>query len=660
MPKYFRQVVSFKSILSKTHQNPNFIVKSKTQDHQNNIYQNKIRRQSSEKMNCQMLSLNSTIESFTNIEETIRNDNINFPAPDFTFDASFSLFSIAEIEKGCNEIRNYFQRKESILIVEAYFLLKRTRSDVLAIIFDFSKKQIKDKRVRQYYRSKIMKKYFIHLKHFIQKKKQQKKECFELEYDSDDTSTSLNSIRSEIPYFSFDDLQQNTNVSAVERDNSHRSQQFTRFQLHAKRLQNFVMNQCETGNRVLKKNQTVKSECNNDCIEFMRSESENTLAAVDNALNYAKNLKQHSGHNLINVLENVIDTYEQTLKRKYLRKLMHRIMEKTIHGLFVRKKLKNYTRLCKVYRIIDANIHRYYELRLQKNCFDHWFDSLYRENITRSLGMLESCKRMKKRLIGYDIYLMNQNVKPIFRSYKSLNVITSAPRAIFLRWVSYTAKKQIINNLLLNFQNQSKYRLQQRIFYKLRRTKYAKIDYHSCFLLKRYAANIDIIMKYYHRSQKNNLTSIIRTKNLERKEIIMKSARESPSFKKFLYGVKDEVYSRIHEERNMLQESFQYRGCLAYYDEKIRNQVAMGDAILIDDSLDMNHEHKTKVNKSNLQRSWIDDPLPTGFHLSEICINIKPGQGIVGKFENIMINYIITTQIIIVFGKSLFSFITNI
>lgn len=542
-----------------------------------------------------------------------------------------------DIEKCCFLIHQHFKRKEHINMIAAHFILKRTRPLVLRYLHEYTCEQKKAKDVIHYFERIYLKKFFVGLKKYVkvQRKQRQNTESYNFEYDSDDSSISLRSIRSDSPYFSETKLEIDSSVRILELENNVRSIQLERFQDRVNRLKAYTLCYHKNENKNDQVpfpflHETRQHGSALDEKDMLASEREKTLQAAHRALEYVNNIAVNAAHNLTNVLEGVFLSHEFNIKRRYFRSLRLPIMIKKVDKMFIKKKLSNFIRLCKNFVLLQNNIHRYRERTLQKSCFECWFVFLYKVNITRSCGILLFCKTEKRHVSAFDTYLEQQGMVPGFKSYELMNPLTSTIKAVFSRWVSYTAKKKIGERIIYSFRKKSQLKLLLRVFRGIKQNEPTDADSSSCFLLRRYSLDLDLMFKYTITSQRNTLSSMIRHQNYERKRAIIEGARSGPSFKKFLSEHTNLVQRRINAEQIMLEKSFKLRNCLEYNDQRITNPIAAGNNI-VEAPPPCSSESVDDSAARNIHRSWNDQPPPVGFHLSEIWINVKPGQGIVGK-----------------------------
>ena len=145
-----------------------------------------------------------------------------------------------------------------------------------------------------------------------------------------------------------------------------------------------------------------------------------------------REIKQHSASNLVNVLQKVTGQYETAIKKRYFRSLRISSWEKKVDALHVRKRIKNYVRLCKSIRCAHKNVTLYHKWKVQKLHFDLWFCHLYNMNSLRTIEMIFFCKKMKRKISAYDQLLEHHGVvasKPI--PFEVLNPTTSSLRAFF-------------------------------------------------------------------------------------------------------------------------------------------------------------------------------------------------------------------------------------
>jgi len=223
------------------------------------------------------------------------------------------------------------------------------------------------------------------------------------------------------------------------------------------------------------------------------------------------------------------------------------------------------------------------------------------------------------------MYLKEKDISPKFAAFQSLNPVTSTSKAIFLRWKSFAAKRILAKTFFSTCQDRKRLLILHRSLMKLRHLE----ETHDCFLIQRFTADMKLMHKVSFPRSKNSLSKIIRRENMIRKDAIINGARNGPSFKKCLENHEKSIMKRISAEEEMIKKSFRFRSCLEFKDKLIKKPIAACMEILIEDPL--SDEMGASNNVGSTHRTWVDVPPPSGFSLSEIWINMKPGQGIVGK-----------------------------
>ena len=394
-------------------------------------------------------------------------------------------------------------------------------------------------------------------------------------------------------------------------------------------------------------------------------------------LDYVKEFQVHAARKLFDVAARIRDEAikfnDVSIKWRYLRRIRLLCMFKKVGSLYARQKLRNWLRLCVRWREVEKGMFKYHDLKDKWLVFNSWLKHVESMYTLRSPGLGMATVKARKRLGEYDKFLGEQKLMAVAIPYQVMNEIygTAGEKEwrqkdispLFKRWQYYASFKSSMKKVEDIAVARYSIRLQRRLFgfwktgKKISET-YERRKLSPPFVEGRCNTDLECFRARFISTYRGAISILIRRENSKRELEVKTEARNGPSFKKFIHGLRKEVCDRIKLEEKMLVEAFKKRGHLEYEDaysddlagkggkkvvsdldgskasgsraaSKMTKMIG-GDSVADQSSVKSAGGEASVVALDAGTRKFKDKPLPAGYGIGEITVVLKQGQGIVG------------------------------
>ena len=370
-------------------------------------------------------------------------------------------------------------------------------------------------------------------------------------------------------------------ISTAEKLNADRAVRLAQMEKTFERcsgLQTYVQNKTEEidlwnvsqNNRV-----TIQEQKSKTLSRFLEFQKALTFDADEVAQKYVSEFQVHAARKLFATIVKIREEVEKfnsvNIKWRYFRRIRLLINFKKMEHLHNRQKIRNWLRLCARYRYVERGMVVYKSLKDKWKVFNKWLRYLQKMYVLRSVGISQECTRRRRRLVLYDKFLVESKLFGNCYPYQTLNVVTTTRDALFYRWAKYVNKKATMRKISELSLKRYNYRFARRVF------SFWKTGVKICnsferrwanvpFLEGRCNADLECIRSRLITTWRGKISSHILVENKKRKKEVIVEAHKAPSFKKFIHGLRKDVYKRIKLEERMLIEAFEMRGKLEYAD----------------------------------------------------------------------------------------------
>lgn len=312
-------------------------------------------------------------------------------------------------------------------------------------------------------------------------------------------------------------------------------------------------------------------------------EGKHTEEAIERQMEYARKFKYHAIDLLLTVLvkikEQVVHTLLRNELKTFFRALRLPMLISRSKKMLVRKRIKNWLRICIRLRNIDKKAPFYYSSRILWKVFNSWLKFIEQIKLETSSKLLPVLRRKLElyKSFNNDIISNSFSISSLFIGYKKkfMNYLNNF-KVIFLRWKCYTQEKLFFKMLKNKVNEIYKYTLLKKCFWGLKTNgkpisqlfDIAKKDKNAliCPCIIRYKADLDQILKRFVYLRKKNLLKIYKEQVNKQIESSKRSGKSALSFKKFMKLFSEEMSQRINSEQRILFESFEKRGQQDYQD----------------------------------------------------------------------------------------------
>jgi len=432
--------------------------------------------------------------------------------------------------------------------------------------------------------------------------------------------------------------------------------------------------------------------------QFMDTITSETREADIKSLNYVAEFQVHAARRLFEVAARIREEVDKfhgiNIKWRYIRRIRLLIMMRRASSMYARQKLRNWLRLCVYWKKVEKGMVTYKRIKELWMCFNGWLKFMERQYTLRTPGMGKEATKAKKRVVVMSNFLKDHKLLPRAIPYQTMNKIYGQGiKATFMRWFHFTQMNKGTRKIEDLMVERHRLRFSRRVFHFWKTGVKVEDSYQRrrediSFAEGRCSTDLECLRARFINAYRGDLNIVIRRENLKRAREVAEEAKNGPSFKKFIHGLRRSVRARVMLEQRMLIEAFAERGRLDFEDVKGEEIAGKGGkkegSTVISGSRvggsrvggsragesraggrraggsrassptkstspskpgspTTEVTNKTSITKSSEEpnqplaagiKKFCDSPLPAGYGIGEVTIIRKQGGGIVGLMSN--------------------------
>ncbi|GMH53787.1 hypothetical protein TrRE_jg84 [Triparma retinervis] len=615
------------------------------------------------------------------------------------FDTPWASSLPDDMIKICEGCYERFKTKCEFRMKTSYAMLHRTGPRCLQFLYNNVVLNKKDRFVVHLYKRKMKRHYF---KYFVDQCRRRITGSVASSVDSDglkrdsliSTFDIAPSIASSRDRFKTDMDGVALTRDQLEYDREIRNTQMDKTYGQTQKLRDYVKDKKEQlveWQRKMENKQTLRERRETLMKQFMEQKASETHLADKKSLDYVAEFQVHAARRLFEVAarirEEVDRFYGVNIKWRYIRRIRLLVMMRRASSMFARQKLRNWLRLCVKWRKVEKGMVTYKRVKDLWVCFNGWLKFMERQYMFRTPGMGKEATKAKKRVVVMSNFLRDHKLLPRAIPYQTMNKIYGqGVKATFMRWFYFTMMNKNMRKIEDLMVERHELRFKRRVFHFWKtgvktEDSYQRRKEDIPFSEGRCSTDLECMRARFINAYRGDLNILIRRENLKRARIVAEEARNGPSFKKFIHGLRNSVRGRVMLEQRMLIEAFAERGRLDFEDVKGDDVAGKGGrkegSTVISGSRaggsraggsraggsrvgesraggsraggsrassptksqaneDASKASQTRATEESNQplaaglKSFSDAPIPAGYGIGEITVVMKQGGGIVG------------------------------
>lgn len=302
-----------------------------------------------------------------------------------------------------------------------------------------------------------------------------------------------------------------------------------------------VMRECDKRRRALSRAAS----------ELLEKEAGRGQGGDQQALQWARNFKQHAVESLVYALIRMQVTIRRAQElnrvRRVFRELRLLYIDGKVRHMYNYFRMRRYLQICARYRAVYRAMPRYHLLRTKYVAFNRWLSFLETLYALRTRDLSRQYKRRRALASGLDALLREQRLVATHYDPDFLNALTGTRRALFLRWALYTQRQVAFRDLTQRLRGLHRLRFLRRVLWAWRHGAAPRFSYPFRSSepprgkALRLMADVGVVRGWFVATERLSLARRITIRNRKWARSLRDSVTSGQSFKKGMSDYQREV-----------------------------------------------------------------------------------------------------------------------